>query len=160
MLLRFATASFGVSAFGDIVFGITCLTIYGFLIHASIFQILLMPLFIVISTVAFLAAVITIYSASFLFTDSSSVTTGLFEMFFTPSLFHGGAFRGVMRFIFTFIIPSLLIGTLPVEVVKNFSFEKFLLVSILTTLWLVLSINMFNRGVRKYESTNFMTFGN
>jgi ABC-type uncharacterized transport system permease subunit len=65
-----------------------------------------------------------------------------------------------MRFIFTFIIPSLLIGALPVEIVRDISLEKLLLVSILAILWFLFSIKLFNRAVRKYESTNFMTFGN
>ncbi|PIP71451.1 MAG: hypothetical protein COW89_11890, partial [Nitrospinae bacterium CG22_combo_CG10-13_8_21_14_all_47_10] len=119
LLVRIATSSFDVSALGDIVFGIVCLGIYAFLIHTSIYQILLIALLVIISTVVFLAAAIAIYSTSFFFMDASSVTGSLFELFLTPSLFHGGAFQGITRFIFTFIIPSLLIGTLPVEIVRN-----------------------------------------
>lgn len=159
LLVRIATSSFGTSSIGDIVFGIVCLGIYVFLIHANIFQILLILLLIIISTVAFLAAVIVIYSMSFYFTDASSVTYGLFQLFFTPAMFHGGAFQGAMRFIFTFAIPSLLIGALPVEIVRDISLEKLLLVGVLTIFWFIFSINVFNRAVRKYESSNFMTFG-
>jgi len=160
LLVRISTASFGVSAIGDMIFGIICLGIYIFLIHASILQILLIFLLIIVSTITFLAAMIVIYSMSFYFTDGGSVTYGLFQLFFTPSLFHGGAFQGVMRFVFTFIIPSLLLGALPVEIVRDISFGKLLLVSILAVLWFLLSKKIFNRAVRKYESTNFMTFGN
>lgn len=137
-----------------------CLGIYAFLIHATIYQILLMVLLVIISTIVFLAAVIAIYSMSFFFTDANSVTGSLFELFLTPSIFHGGAFQGAMRFIFTFIIPSLLIGTLPVEIVRDISLKKLLLVIILAIFWFVLSINIFNKAVKKYESSNFMTFGN
>ena len=160
LLVRIATSSFGVSALGDIVFGIVCLGIYAFLIHASIYQILLIALLVLISTIVFLAAAIAIYSTSFFFTDASSVTGSLFELFLTPSLFHGGAFQGVMRFIFTFIIPSLLIGALPVEAVRDISLPKLALVGVLSLLWLLISTKIFNRAIRKYESSNFMTFGN
>ena len=160
LLVRIATSSFGVSPLGDIVFGIVCLGIYTFLIQATISQILLIAFLVIISTIVFLAATIAIYSASFFFTDASSVTESLFELFFTPSIFHGGAFQGAMRFIFTFIIPSLLIGTLPVEIVRDISLGKLLLVSLLAIFWFVISINIFNRAVKKYESSNFMTFGN
>lgn len=160
LLLRVATAFFRVSALGDIVFGVICLTLYAFLIHANNFQILLIILLTVISTILFLAGVIIIYSISFYFTDADSVTRGIFELFFTPSLFHGGAFQGLMRFIFTFAIPSLLIGVLPVEITREISLSKLFLVSILATFWFVVSIKFFYRSVRKYESSNFMTFGN
>ena len=160
LLVRIATSSFGVSALGDIVFGIVCLGIYAFLIHATIYQILLIALLVVISTIVFLAAAIAIYSTSFFFTDASSVTGSLFELFLTPSLFHGGAFQGAMRFIFTFAIPSLLIGALPVEIVRDISLGKLLLVSVLAIFWFIVSINIFNRAIKKYESSNFMTFGN
>lgn len=160
LLVRIATSSFGVSALGDIVFGIVCLGIYAFLIHATVYQILLIGLLVIISTVVFLAAAIAIYSTSFFFTDASSVTGSLFELFLTPSLFHGGAFQGAMRFIFTFAIPSLLIGALPVEIVRDISLGKLLLVGILAIFWFFVSINIFNRAIKKYESSNFMTFGN
>ncbi|MDO9399820.1 MAG: ABC-2 family transporter protein [bacterium] len=160
LLIRTATSAFNVSALGDIVFGIVCMCIYIFLIHASIYQILLILFFTMISISVFLSIAIIIYSISFFFIDANSVASSFFELFFTPAMFHGGAFQGVMRFIFTFIIPSLLIGTLPVEAIKDVSLEKLLLISILAVFWFIFSIIIFNQAVKKYESSNFMTFGN
>lgn len=160
LLVRIATSSFGASAVGDIVFGVVCLVIYAVLIQASVYQILLIILLVIISVIVFLSAALVVYSTSFYFTDADSVTKSLFELFLTPSLFHGGAFQGVMRFIFTFIVPSLLVGSLPVEIVRDVSLGKLLLVCVLTIFWLIFSIKIFNRAVKKYESSNFMTFGN
>ena len=160
LLLRVATSAFSAPAVGDIVFGLVCLVIYGLLIHVTIFQILVIILLALLATIVFLAVTITIFSVSFFFIDSSAVANGLFELFLTPALFHGGAFQGTMRFIFTFFIPSLLVGTLPVEAVRNFSFSKLALIGLLTAVWLLISIKIFGRATRKYESSNFMTFGN
>ncbi len=160
LLVRIATASFGVSALGDVIFGIICLVTYALLIQASIYQILLLILLTIISTLIFLSIGIVVYSTGFLFTDASSMTSSLFDSFLTPALFHGGSFQGVMRFIFTFLIPSLLIGTLPVEIVRDISLEKLLLVLILGLVWFIISIKIFKISVKKYESSNFMTFGN
>jgi len=160
LLIRVATSSFNASAVGDIVFGVTCLIIYGFLIQAGLYQILLMLIFIVLATIVFLAMMIAIFSASFYFIDPNAVTNSLFELFLTPSLFHGGAFQGGMRFVFTFLIPSLLIGTLPVESVRDISLIKLGMVGGLAFIWLFVSVKIFNRAIRKYESSNFMTFGN
>jgi ABC-2 type transport system permease protein len=160
LLMRIATSSFGASAFGDVIFGIICLVIYAFLIHVSFLQILFMAFSVIISTIVVLSIIIVVYSMSFFFTDPNAIAYGLFQLFLTPSLFHGGAFHGIMRFIFTFFIPSLLIGTLPVEIVRDISVSKLLLISVLAVFWFIISIKIFKLAVKRYESSNFMTFGN
>lgn len=160
LLMRVATSTFSASAVGDFVFGIVCLSIYGALIHVGFYQILMILALVLITTIVFLAMIIAIYSTSFFFIDSDAVTNGFFELFLTPSLFHGGAFQGAMRFIFTFLIPSLLIGALPVEAVRDFSLLKLGVIAGLAVVWLLISIWIFNKAIRKYESSNFMTFGN
>ena len=159
ILVRVATSAFSASAVGDVVFGVTCLVIYGILIHANMLQVVFIILLGVLSTIIFLATTIAIYSVSFLFADAESAVTGLFGLFFTPALFHGGAFQGTMRLFFTFIIPSLLVGTIPVEIVKNMSFGTFWLLCVLAVVWMFLGVFLFNRAVRRYESSNLMTFG-
>lgn len=159
LLVRVATSYLNPSAIGDMAFGIVCLVVYSFLIHINPEQILLLGVLLVFSVVAFLAMAITIFSTSFLFMDSSAVTTSIFELFMTPSLFHGGVFQGGMRFVFTFIIPSLVVGSLPIEALKDVSSAKIILIGVLSFGWFILSLKIFSAAVRKYESSNFMTFG-
>ncbi len=159
MLVRVATSAFGVSAVGDVVFGVACLAIYGFLIQVSAYQVFLMVLLVFIAALVHLAAVVALSSVSFLFTDANSVVSGLFDFFLTPSLFHGGAFQGATRFVFTFLVPALAVGALPVEIVRDLSLDKLLMVSLVAIAWFFLSLRLFNMGVKKYESSNFMTFG-
>lgn len=159
LLLRVVTSAFSASAVGDIVFGVACLAIYGILIHASFVQVLLMFLLVILSTILFFAVTVVIHSVSFLFTDAASVVNGLFEMFLTPSLFHGGAFQGALRVFYMFVIPALLVGTIPVEIVKDVSVEKLAIVTVFAFLWMMFAVKIFNHAVRRYESSNFMTFG-
>jgi ABC-2 type transport system permease protein len=160
LILRIATSSFGASAIGDIVFGVICIFVYCFLIHVSLYQILIAVFLLFLASLVFLSMTILVASVSFLFTDAGSVHEGMFEIFLTPALFHGGAFQGVMRFIFTFLIPSLLIGTIPLEALKDISVTKIILMFVMSFFLFFLSIFLFKRSVRKYESSNFMTFGN
>lgn len=159
LLGRVATSNFRISALGDIVFGIACLAIYAVLIGASIWQILLIVYLSLLASIVFFAAMTIIHSVSFLFIDAHSIVGGFFETFLTPALFHGGAFQGVLRFIFTFVIPSLVVGTLPVEMIKNFSFSNLLMLTLMTAAWMFLAVKVFYFGVRRYESSNLMTFG-
>ena len=159
LIMRTATSSFDASAVGDIVFGVITIGIYLFLISASLPQVLLAILFTFLVSLVFLAVTISIVSVGFFFTDASPVTQSLFELFITPSLFHGGAFQGVTRAVFTFIIPALAVGTLPVEAIKSMSLETTLLVAVIGVVWFIFSLKLFSKAIKKYESSNFMTFG-
>jgi ABC-2 type transport system permease protein len=159
LLTRIATSSFDASAVGDVLFGIICIVIYLIMISASILQIGMTLLLILISLLVFIGVTTIIQSLNFFFTDPEPVTRSIFELFLTPSLFHGGAFQGTTRFIFTFLMPSLLIGTLPVEAITQISFSKLILGFVLSVFWFTFSLWFFRKAVRKYESANFMTFG-
>lgn len=159
IFLRISTSAFNASAVGDILFGVICLVVFLFAIHATGLQILLTILFTITTAIIFFAGVITAMGISFFFADAYSTANSLIEFFITPSLFHGGAFQGGLRFIFTFIIPALAVAALPVEAVRGASLSDALFLVVLTLGWLAFSIWVFNRGVRRYESSNFMTFG-
>lgn len=159
LLMRVAVANLGVSSIGDVLFGVTCLALYAIFIQATALQIAFIVILTIITTLVFFAAVTMIYSMSFFFVDPASVTYGLFDLFVTPSLFHGGAIQGVMRFVFTFIIPSLLIGAIPVEILKSTSVPDLCLITALALIWVYVAIHFFMWVVKKYESSNFMTFG-
>ena len=159
IILRIATSAFSPSAVGDAIFGIICFFVYGFLVHITLIQVFFVILLIIFASMIFFAMSLIINALSFYFTDASSFTDSVFQLFFTPTLFHGGAFHGGMRFFFTFVIPSLLIAAIPTETVKNISFSNLLMTGALSFIWLWVSIKIFNRSIRKYESSNFMTFG-
>ena len=56
--------------------------------------------------------------------DGDNISQGLYGMFVSASLYHGGAFTGILRLVFVFIIPSLLLGAIPVEIVKSMSLSN------------------------------------
>ena len=160
LLLRTATSSFNTAALGDILSGAVCLVIFALGIHASMAQLGLIVFLIFIATLMSLAVILVIFSTSFFFPNNpSTISNGLFELFLTPSLFHGGAIQGALRFVLTFIVPALAVGALPVEVVRSISLEKILSLTALAIVWFLFSVWYFNRAVRRYESANFMTFG-
>ncbi len=159
LLSRIATSSFSASAVGDAFFGIICIIIYLAMISATLPQIGMTLLLIIISLITFIGVTILVQSINFFFSDPEAVTRSIFEIFFTPSLFHGGAFQGTTRFVFTFLVPSLLIGTLPVEAITQTSFSKMLLLLALSIFWFIFALWIFKKAIRKYESANFMTFG-
>lgn len=159
VLMRVATSYMSISSLADVIFGIVFLTIYAVIMQFSLMQIGLMIFLALIATVLFFSVIVAIFSLGFLMMDASSMTMGLFELFLTPAMYHGGAFQGGLRFVFTFILPSLLIGTVPVEILRNFSWEQVFVLVGITIGWAVFAVFIFYRCIRKYESSNFISFG-
>jgi ABC-2 type transport system permease protein len=158
IIIRVTTSHLSVSAIGDVLYGIVCLVVYAAIIHATLFQFLLACVLIVLVIVVFFSAALVAHSVAFVLTDAISTASVGFELFFTPSMFHGGAFQGALRVFFIFVIPSLLISALPVEVMKNIDISKLALMTVLASLWCWFAIWIFYQGVRRYESANLGGF--
>ena len=159
ILNRIAFSSFRTSGIGDVFFGVICFIVYGVhsgvtLLSCVLFILLLLSSFLVFSSMVFITN-----SIAFYVENGTQTVRGLFELFFTPSLFYGGAFQGKMRFFFTFIIPSLLIGTLPVEILKHTLYTQGVYLFLGSILWCILALFFFSHALKKYESGNAMGFG-
>ena len=92
--------------------------------------------------------------------DGENISTSLYQSFLTVSLYHGGAFTGLLKVIFMFVVPALLIGAIPVEIVNNVSILNVFGITLLSFVWLILAIKFFYFSLKKYESNNFFGFGN
>lgn len=158
VLLRVATSHLFVSAIGDVLFGCMCLIIYAIHIQATIYQLVWACILVGITLAVFFSMALLSSLLAFAFTDAESMMRTAFEVFFTPSMFHGGAFQGATRAFFIFVIPSLLIGALPVEALRDFDVQKLALMACIATVWCVVSIWLFYRGIRRYESSSLMGF--
>lgn len=158
-LLKVATSSISTSALGDLAFGVICFVIFAFVSKISFMQVIVSILLMIIASIIFFSFSLICMSISFYLMDGENVSQGLYGMFISASLYHGGAFTGVLRAIFVFIIPSLLLGAVPVELVKSLSLVDLGMVLLLTILWLLISIVFFYKSLKRYESNNFFGFG-
>ena len=159
ILMKISTSKVSTSAFGDLLYGIVCFIIFILLRHLSIGQILFSMLMMLLSTILFYSFSVICMTLSFYMMDGNNVSQGFYSLFLSNSLYHGGAFTGILRFVFIFIIPSLLLGAIPVELVNSFSLTKLLLMIGLTILWLIVSILFFRKSLKRYESNNLFGFG-
>lgn len=125
----------------------------------TMIQLLISFLLIIISSLIFYSFSLLCMSISFYLMDGHNVSNGLYGTFSSNSLYHGGAFTGVLRFIFMFIIPSLLLGAIPVELVKNLEMNNLIMILALTIFWFGISVLFFYKSLSKYESNNFFGFG-
>lgn len=159
VLIRLSTSYLEASALGDMLFGVISLSLWLYLADVTFLGYVFAFIFCICAGLIYFFFSVFVNSASFYFHDARSIVQSLFEFIITPSIFHGGAFQGILRFTFVFIVPALLLGTYPVEAIKNLDFGKLFLCVLLTFLWGVFSIWFFYKSVRKYESSNFINFG-
>jgi len=160
ILLKVSTSQIKTSALGDFTYGLICFIAFYLYKRLTIMQLLISFLLIIITSIIYYSFSLICMSISFYLMDGENVSEGLHNMFLSNSLYHGGAFTGVLRFIFIFIIPSLLLGAIPVEIIINMSMIKLVLICLLTIFWFVLSVMFFYKSMKKYESNNLFGFGN
>lgn len=159
IILRLSVSTIRPSAIGDLLFGVVTLVFWFIFTGVTFEKVIFAILFSIISSLIYFFFSVFVNSFAFWFYDSRSVVQGFFEFLITPSIFYGGAFQGIMRFFFIFIIPALLLGTVPIEAIKELNYWKLVLSIVLTVLWGIVSILFFNKSVKRYESTSFINFG-
>ena len=159
ILLKVSTSKISTSAIGDLLFGISCFIIFVFYSKLSFIQILCSIFLMIIASIIFYSFSLICMSISFYLMDGNNVSQGLYGMFISNSLYHGGAYTGILKIIFMFVIPALLIGAIPLEIIKSLSIDNLLMLLGLAIFWLILSIMFFYKSLKKYESNNFFGFG-
>ena len=125
----------------------------------TLIQLLLSILLIIIASIIFYSFSLICMSISFYLMDGHNVSQGFYGLFLSNSLYHGGAFTGVLRIIFIFVVPSLLLGAVPVEIIKTLSLSNLLLIILLAIFWFMVSVKFFYKSLKKYESNNLFGFG-
>jgi ABC-2 type transport system permease protein len=159
-LLRLSTSKLETSAMGDLFFGVVCILFWAFLTaNFSIIFFLNIIFFSVIASCIFYFFGVFANSLSFYFNDARTIVQGTLEMLLTPAIFYGGAFQGVLRNLFIFIVPAMLLGNLSVEIIKYPSLKMYLIVIFITSFWIFFSLWFFKKSLRKYESSSFINFG-
>lgn len=159
LIARIATSYLAVGALGDVVYGIMCIVYYLAISSFTVWQAIALPCILAMAVLSAFFTLLAIHSISFDPMNAEMISNSLFELYLTPSLFHGGAIQGIIRAVFIVIIPSLLVGTIPVEAFKAMHLNSFLIIGASVLFWGFVSVKLFYRGLSKYTSANLNTFG-
>lgn len=155
LYIRTITSRFEMPALGDALLGIILLVVYA--AQSGSWMTLLWFLAMLPATVMiYISVSMTCSAAAFYFPDADHIVMALFKMFLTPGVYPSVLFPAVARFVFIVIIPSLAIGGLPVEAVKNQSLATVGIVWAVALGWLLVSVAAFYGSVRRYESGNYI----
>lgn len=154
LYLRILSSKLRVSAIGDCLFGLVLIMIYIIQAKLGLGQILMLLLFLPPATLLFCNISLLTSLVAFMIPDSGVLSRNLFEAFFAPSMYPGALYQGWVRGVFLYLIPSLLIGSLPVEAVRDHRVTLLVLTWILSALWMLLTMLVLKNALRRYESGN------
>jgi ABC-2 type transport system permease protein len=154
LLTRTSTLVMRISAGGDIVFGILCLGLYALIVDVSFMQVAVLATLVIPACVIMLSIMLISSSIAFFIPDSSDVSRSFFELVFSPSMYPSGYFQGTARVMLLYVLPSIAIAGLPVEIMVTFSPSAYVLVWCLAIVWAYMSWRIFLWGLKRYESGN------
>ncbi|MFA6018336.1 MAG: ABC-2 family transporter protein [Patescibacteria group bacterium] len=154
VLWRILISRSDITALGDVVFGGLLLSSYAWHIHASWSAGIFMMLAVLPATILTLAISISVSTFAFYFLDAEQIAFNIFKTFLSPSMYPSALFPSGAKMVFTFIIPSLLVAGLPVEMIKGKEYGMLGMFWGIAAVWAVFSVVLFYIALRRYESGN------
>ena len=143
-----ASKSIG-SGFGDIIYGIFSFLISGYLTPDGFLRYLLGVMTGVCIFIAFLTI---IQSLTFWLGNTVALSQIALSAVLTFSLYPSALFDTTTKFILLTIIPAALIGTIPAEFVRSFTWLALVQLLAGALIFLFGAVSIFRLGLRRYES--------
>ena len=152
VLLSTITTDVDTSALGDIVYAYIILFIYGFTFPRFILYTLLN----ITGTIILTSIAVILGSLSFWFNKSDAISDTINSLVLHFATYPEGIFKGISKILLYTIIPVGITTYLPVRIITNFNVTHFIIILLVTIILVFLSFIIFNKGLKKYSSSNLM----
>lgn len=153
VLLSTITSEISVSAIGDITYGYIILIIYGITLK----NFLLFTTLSILGGLIIVSVSIITNSLTFWFNMSDILADSINSMIVTFGTYPKGIFTGLVRILLYTLVPVGIANYIPVDIIINFNLLGFILVLLFTILMIFLSFYVFNKGLKRYSSSNLMS---
>ncbi|MGG0044131.1 ABC transporter permease [Bacillus tropicus] len=155
VFLHILCSRMSVKAIGDLTFGVLILIVGGIQGFTSILLWMVSSCLVAVILVAFYAL---LGSLAFWLGKANIVQEQASNALLTFSMYPQTIYDHVTKFLMFTLIPAGFVGTLPVELMKDFNLTTFSFLVGFSILITCVSFTMFYLGLRKYESSNIFTF--
>ena len=139
-------------AFGDLIYGYIALIIFNF----SIKNLFLYTILIIFGALIYASIIAIFNSFTFLYYRASYVTDAMTEALINSSLYPDVIFGRAVKIIFFTLVPSAFACWMPVHLLMEFSLVKFLILILVSGIYVGLAFFVFHKGLKKYSSSNLM----
>lgn len=152
VLLSVITSDITVSALGDMLYGYIMLIIYGITIkNFFVFTILSICGGLILTSISVIFSSLSFYITK---ADLISDTANSLMVYFAT--YPDSIFKGITKVILYTVVPVGISTYLPVHTIIDFNIYSFLIVIVLAIVFVTIAYMVFNRGLKKYSSSNLM----
>lgn len=152
VLLSCITSSVDVSALGDILYGYIMLLIYGITpISLLLFTTLCITGGLILTAIAVISS-----SLSFWFGKVELLANTMNSLMVNFATYPEGIFKGIIKILFFTIIPIGFVNYIPIQLIIKFNIVNLIIILFITIVFIGLSFLIFNKGLKKYSSSNLM----
>ena len=152
VLLAVIITDIEVSALGDILYGYIMLFLYGI----NLTNFILFTVFIICGGIIVVSVSVILSSLSFWFSKSDVLADTGNSLMTNFATYPDGIFKGVVRMLLFSLIPIGMVVYIPVWVITEFNVYLFIVVILFTMLLVFMAFLIFNKGLKRYSSSNLM----
>ena len=153
VFLSVITSDTSISAIGDFIYAYICLIIYGITLKNFV----LFTIFLTTGGIILTAFVSILGSSCFWITKGDTLADSLSNVMINFATYPGTIFKGGIKIIMYTLIPVGIANYLPVDTIINFNIVNFIYIIAFTTVITLLAFAIFNKGLKRYSSSNLMS---
>lgn len=153
VFLSVITSETSISAMGDLIYGYICLFIYGITVKKFI----LFTIFTITGGIILAAFASIMGSISFWIVKGDILADSLTAIMVNLATYPGTIFKKTIKIILYTVIPVGIANYLPVDTILHFNFSNFIIIIGFTIIITSLAFLVFNRGLKRYSSSNLMS---
>lgn len=152
VFLSVISSETSISAIGDLIYGYICLALYGITLKSFV----LFTAFTITGAIILSAFASIVGCISFWTVKSELLANSLCTVMINFATYPGTIFKGTIKLLLYTIIPVGISNYLPVDIMLKFDYSMFIYIIIFTITITILAFWIFNRGLKRYSSSNLM----
>ena len=156
LLPQITSSSIEISALGDLFMGLVLVGWYIVIADISIAAFGLFAIAVIIGCLLMWCFTLMPFLLAFYMFDSEKVSRNIAFFYLDTGIYPSGVLTGGVRVLLLTVFPGLFIGAVPLDILRGIGWENLLLGLVVVSAWLCISLRLFRRAVRRYESANLV----
>lgn len=156
LLPQITSSSIEISAIGDLLMGLILVVWYIVVAQVGVAALALFALAVLLGCLLMWCFTLMPFLLAFYMFDSEKVSRNIAFFYLDTGIYPSGVLSGGIRVILLTVFPGLFIGAIPLDILRGIGWENLLLGLVVAGVWLVISLRLFKRAVRRYESANLI----
>jgi len=152
-LWQIAVSKTQISAIGDLLFGFIMIWISG---YVSLQNIMLIFITSILSAIIIFSFLVGTQSLAFFLGDFEGTGRELINTFLGFTMYPQGIYSGTLKFLMMTLIPAFFAAALPIQIIRFHDFRAIFYLACASIVFLIVANFIFKKGLKKYESGNFI----